>query len=132
MTCSALAARFTRASGAFPGAVVALAIVQPSADAPLSVAALDGPGLAFLLADDATHRASVRALVQYVPPRGEREAVLRCDWRASKNLARYELRSAKQVLAAGGVALRVQNTTRLRTARKLTPNQQMAKTNERR
>ena len=33
LTCSALAARFTRASGAFPGAVVALAIVQPSADA---------------------------------------------------------------------------------------------------
>ena len=50
LTCSALAARFTRTSGAFPGAVVALAIVQPSADAPLSVAALDGPGLAYLAA----------------------------------------------------------------------------------
>ena len=91
--------------GRLPGRVVALAIVQPSADAPLSVAALDGPGLAYLLADDATHRASVRALLQYVPPRGERKAVLRCDWRASKNLARYELRSAKQVLAAGAVPL---------------------------
>ena len=89
-----------------PGEVVALAVFGPNGlmDLPgrmgSSVAALERGPLRWLLdVDDAQRRHELQAVVRYVRNRGEREAVLRFDWRAQ--VSQYELRSAMAPLQAG-------------------------------
>lgn len=89
-----------------PGEVVALAVFGPGGIMDLpgrrgsSVAALERDPLCWLLDGNyAERRHELQAVVKYVRPRGDREAVLRFDWRAQ--VSSYELRSAMAPLQAG-------------------------------
>ena len=82
-----------------PGEVVALAIFGPNGvmDEPgrrgSTVAALERGPLRWLLdPNDNARRRELQAIVKYVRPRGDREAVLRFDWRAQ--VCSFELRCA--------------------------------------
>jgi hypothetical protein len=95
-----LAAAFGRGTDSgFETDVVALAVFGPNGKMDeagrrnSSMAPLDRNALRWLLDQrDSSRRAELQAIVKYVQPRGEREAVLRFDWRAQ--VCSFELRSA--------------------------------------
>ena len=85
--------------------IVALAVFGPNGKMDeagrrnSSVAPLDRNALHWLLEQrDSSRRTELQAIVKYVPPRGEREAVLRFDWRAQ--VCSFELRSSMAPLKA--------------------------------
>ena len=95
-----LAAAFGRGqSHGIEEEVVALGVFSPEgrmdtqARAKSTVAPLERAQLRWLLdGRDASRRTNLAAVLKYVRPRGDREAVLRFDWRAQ--VCSYELRSA--------------------------------------
>ena len=106
--------------GALEEEVVALAIFGPNGTmdahgrANSKVATLEAAQLRWLLDPrDSTRRNELMAVVKYIRPRGDREAVLRFDWRAQ--VRNYELRSACAPLHAPSSASVVGPAERLAT-----------------
>ena len=95
-----LASAFGRGTDSgFETGVVALAMFGPNGKLDeagrrnSSVAPLDRNALRWLLDQrDSSRRSELQAILKYIQPRGEREAVLRFDWRAQ--VCSFELRSA--------------------------------------
>ena len=103
-----------------PGEVVAVGLFGPGGamDAKgrqgSALAALERGPLRWLLEpNDTGRRRELQAIIKYVRPRGEREAVLRFDWRAQ--VCSFELRSANAPLQAGSTATIVPAYQRLST-----------------
>ena len=100
--------------------VVALAVFGPSGKmdaegrAGSNVSPLDRNSLRWLLDQRfSARRAELQAILKYVAPRGEREAVLRFDWRAQ--VCSFELRSAMAPLKSPSSASVVPAHQRLAT-----------------
>jgi hypothetical protein len=98
---------FASARGGALGNVVALAVFQPGSltefSGPPAVVPLDFAALHWLLdVNDAKRRIELRAITRYVPS-GEREAVLRFDWRA--HVCSFECRLSCYPLQAASVPL---------------------------
>ena len=86
---------------------VALAVLASddgvSTAAPLTVAPLTESALRWLLLNERARRERLVAVARYVTPRGERESVLRIDWRT--HLRGVEMRSSRAPLSAARVPL---------------------------